>query len=269
MSRAKLYYVPGYAWHLTHRCHNKEYLLEQDCDKQNWITWVYRAMIKYGLRILNYAVTSNHIHLLVFDEGRRNVIPRSMQLAESRTAREYNLRTNKTGAFWDDSYHATAVETGAHLWKCLVYIDLNMVRAGVVKHPSDWAFCGFREIDTHQERPSGLIDLDLLKKLLQIKSAVGLRNNYREMIEQELRIGDMKRQAMWTDSLAVGDREFVDQIRGRLGIKVIHRQVAIESGSYILREPQSKYSYNSSKPRNFDMDSKNNLKSPNRVFRIS
>ncbi|MBW2072302.1 MAG: hypothetical protein JRI89_13745 [Deltaproteobacteria bacterium] len=41
---------------------------------------------------------------------------------------------------------ATAVESGEHLLRCIVYIDLNMVRAGVVNHPSQWSFCGYREI---------------------------------------------------------------------------------------------------------------------------
>lgn len=241
MSRGKLYYVPGYVWHLTHRCHNKEFLLEHDSDKQNWMHWVYRAMVKYGLRILNYAVTSNHIHLLVFDEGRRKVIPRSMQLAESRTAREYNLRNNRSGAFWDGNYHATAVDTGTHLWKCLVYIDLNMVRAGAVKHPADWEYCGYQEIHGTRNHESMLIDIDLLKKLLQIKNSSRLRTLYRDMIEKELRLGDMKRQAKWTESLAVGNEEFVDQIRGRLGIKVIYRQVCVDSGSHVLRESWPEY----------------------------
>jgi putative transposase len=28
----------------------------------------------------------------------------------------------------------------------MVYIDLNMVRAGVVDHPSEWPDCGYHEI---------------------------------------------------------------------------------------------------------------------------
>jgi len=43
-------------------------------------------------------------------------------------------------------YHATTVESGDHLARCLVYIDTNMVRAGVVSHPSQWSFSGYNEI---------------------------------------------------------------------------------------------------------------------------
>ena len=36
-----------------------------------------------------------------------------------RTAQEYNLRKNRKGAFWEDRYHATAVESKDHLLRCL------------------------------------------------------------------------------------------------------------------------------------------------------
>jgi len=80
-------------------------------------------------------VTSNQIHLLVVDDGDGDVIPRTMQLVAGRTGQEFNQRKDRKGAFWDDRYHATAKERGDHLFRCLVYIDLNMVRAGVVDHP--------------------------------------------------------------------------------------------------------------------------------------
>jgi len=83
-------------------------------------------------------VTSNHVHLLVVDDGERDVIPNSLKLVAGRTGQEYNQRKNRKGAYWKDRYHATAVESGDHLARCMVYIDINMVRAGVVDHPSQW-----------------------------------------------------------------------------------------------------------------------------------
>ena len=80
-------------------------------------------------------VTSTRIHLLVVDDGDGDVIPRTMQRVAGRTGQEFNQRKDRKGAFWDDRYHATAIERGDHLFRCLVYIDLNMVRAGVVDHP--------------------------------------------------------------------------------------------------------------------------------------
>jgi putative transposase len=71
--------------------------------------------------VLNYAVTSNHIHLIVKDDGAHNVIPRSIGLIVGRTAREYYQRKNRKGAFREDRYHSTAMETGEHLLQCKDY----------------------------------------------------------------------------------------------------------------------------------------------------
>jgi putative transposase len=61
---------------------------------------------------------SNHIHLLVVDDGDREVIPSSVQLVAGRTGQEYNERKDRKGAYWEDRFHATAVETGDHLARC-------------------------------------------------------------------------------------------------------------------------------------------------------
>ena len=102
-------------------------------------------------------ITSNHVHLLIKDTG-PNVIADSMQLIAGRTAQEYNQRKDRQGAFWEDRYHATAIEADEHLHRCLIYIDLNMVRAGVVSHPGEWAHSGYREI---QEPPKRYAVIDL------------------------------------------------------------------------------------------------------------
>jgi putative transposase len=97
--------------------------------------WLYEAKKLFHLRVLNYMVTSNHIHLLVINSGEK-VISKSLQLIAGRTGQAYNQRKGRSGGYWEDRYHATAIETGEHFIQCLVYIGLNMVRAGAGKHPS-------------------------------------------------------------------------------------------------------------------------------------
>ncbi len=147
MARAKRHFIPGHTWHITHRCHKKEFLFKFDKDKKRFIEWLFQAKKRYKLQILNYMITSNHIHLLVSDNAKnRNTIPDSIKLIAGRTAQEYNKRKKRKGAFWEDRYHATAVQDTEYLIQCMNYIDMNMVRAGVVKKPWDWEFCGLHEI---------------------------------------------------------------------------------------------------------------------------
>ena len=102
MPRGNRYYIPGLIWHITHRCHKKEFLLKFARDRKRWLRWLHEAKKRYGLRLLNYTVTSNHIHLLIQDAGGRDSLPRAIQLIAGRTAQEYNIRKNRKGAFWED-----------------------------------------------------------------------------------------------------------------------------------------------------------------------
>ena len=53
-------------------------------------------------------------HLFVRDNGGRDTIPRSIQLIAARTGQEFNQRKDRKGAYREDRYHATAVETDEH-----------------------------------------------------------------------------------------------------------------------------------------------------------
>jgi len=85
MPRANRHHLPGQAWHLTHRCHQKDFLLKFARDRKCWLHWLFEAKKRYGLCVLDYIVTSNHIHLLVV-EDRQASIAKSLQLIASRTA---------------------------------------------------------------------------------------------------------------------------------------------------------------------------------------
>jgi putative transposase len=255
MARANRHYIPGYVWHITHRCHKKEFLLRFARDRRGWLQWLFEGKKRFGTCILNYAVTSNHIHLLVKDGQEREIIPQTMQLIAGRAGQEYNQRKNRRGAFWEDRYHATAVEAGPHLIQCMVYIDLNMVRAGVVTHPLEWPFSGYNEIQTPRRRYS-LIDHDSLMDLLDIRSMEELKRSYRKWVGESLSRRDRDREARWTESIAVGSEAFVERTKAELGIRASGREVSGEEGVYELRERGIPYNVNFA-GKNADLKPKN------------
>jgi putative transposase len=61
MPRAHRNHLPGYVWHLTHRCHRRQFLLRFARDRRRWHRWLYEARKRYGLCVLNYTATSNHL----------------------------------------------------------------------------------------------------------------------------------------------------------------------------------------------------------------
>jgi len=133
---------------MTHRCHKKEFLLKFARDRRRWLQWLFEAKKRYGIRILNYMITSNHIHLLVVDGGGRDVILKSIKLVAGRTGQEYNQRKNRKGLFISAGatkgkklFDGTLLTVkyffdvlDMELWRSLLYRSLDF-EDDVLKHP--------------------------------------------------------------------------------------------------------------------------------------
>lgn len=234
MPRANRCYLPDHVWHVTHRCHKQEFLLHSKVDRLNWKRWLFEAKKRFGLTVLNYIATSNHIHLLVLSKG-ANEISKSMQLIAGRTAQEYNYRKERKGAFWEDRYHAVAIDTESYLFQCMVYIDLNMVRAGAITHPSQWDVAGYNEIQSLTvDEP--IIDIDQLAVYSDSRTYGELRKSHLEWHEQTVAAN-----CDWTDSIAIGSREFVADVQRKLGIGMRYRKIKNHGNYASLREVRGIY----------------------------
>jgi putative transposase len=239
MPRANRYFVSGRLWHITHRCHEREFLLKFARDRRAYLRWLFEAKKRFGLCVLNYVVTSNHIHLLISDTG-EGIIARSMQLIAGCTAQDYNRRKARQGAFWEDRYHATAVDADAHFKRCLVYVDLNMVRAGAVAHPREWEASGYREIQAPPKR-YGVIDIAALSALCGFSDIAQFQEAHQQWVESALEDSASVRDPCWSEAIAVGGRSFVEAIQHELGVKARYRDVREADGTYTLREPMIPY----------------------------
>jgi len=226
-------------WHITHRCHQREFLFKFARDRKRWLQWLFEARKRYGLTILNYMVTSNHIHLLVEDDE-ADAISKSLQLVAGRTAQEFNQRKSRKGAFWEDRYHATAIESGEHLLRCLVYIDMNMVRAGTVSHPSEWVHSGYHEIQSPPLRYA-LINRNRLVELNGLRDEAQLRSLHKEWIDQAVSEGNSSHQSKWSQAVAVGNESFVQKMKRELGFSAIGCKSMQDGSDHLLREPEAAY----------------------------
>jgi putative transposase len=168
------------------------------------------------------------------------VIPKSMQLIAARTGQEYNIRKQRKGAFWEDRYHASAIEQNSHLNRCLVYIDLNMVRAGVVDHPKVWPFCGYNEIQDPPNRYR-IIDLDSLVRLMGFTDLQSFQSAHKRWVEASLQVGEFGRESHFTESIAVGSQSFIGKVTKSLGFKAIGRSITGSNKHYQLRENVTKF----------------------------
>lgn len=144
------------------------------------------------------------------------------------------------GAFWEDRYQATAMESGNHLRQCLVYVDLNMVRAGVVDHPDQWRWGGYNEIQWPKE-PCRIIDNARLQRLLNSNTEEDLAEPYKQWVDSKLGI-KQTRQQHFSRSIAVGSEAFIAGVKEALGIRARGRNsVSGPDDGFHLKEPMPAY----------------------------
>ena len=108
-------------------------------------------MKRFDVCVYAFAITNNHVHVVAHTDDLAS-IPRMMHLAAGSTAKQYNLRKGHLDSLWEHPYQCTLVHGQKHLMNCLAYVDLNMVRAGAVKHPSQWRWCGYDELTGKRSR---------------------------------------------------------------------------------------------------------------------
>lgn len=117
---------------------------------------------------------------------------------------------------------------------------LNMVRAGVVAHPSEWAFSGYTEIQEPRQRYA-LIDYKRLPDLLGVHAHALLKDAYRRSLEESLRNGNHARDHKWSQTIDVGSKDFVEKTKEQLGIRAKRQKLLEMEDGYQLREPVAPY----------------------------
>lgn len=210
MQRHARILLPGHIYHLTHRCHNGSLFLRFDVARDEYRRRLWEAVRRFGILMLNYCLTSNHTRLLLKtrNPARISVFMRHL---EGEFAAHYNRQKHRRGAFWSGRYHATLIEDGGHCWNCMHYIDLNMVRAGAVDHPAQWFWCGFQEI-AGRRQSFRILDLKELRDFAGISDLDTLSCWYGANLDRVMKTSSRRREPHWTESIAVGSREFVHRI---------------------------------------------------------
>lgn len=242
MPRASDYLLAGYTYHLTHKCHNGSFLLKFVKDRDTYLRWLREGVRRYRVPVYGFCITSNHVHILAHAETKES-IGNLMRLAAGSLAKNYNTRKRRLGSMWQHPYDCTIVENGRHLRNCLLYISLNMVRAGVVSHPEQWRWCSHDELVGKRQRYC-LLDLDRLTERLGLEEFSQVQTWYKEALILKLQEGRMQREPFWTDSLAVGSPAFVEEMTRAFASR---RQLAVEArsesaeGVWTLREMPERY----------------------------
>ena len=137
MARLPRLTVPGYPHHIIQRGNNRQAIFASGADYEALLSMLEEHSVKSGVAIHAYVLMSNHFHLLATPETAAG-IPGMMQAVGRRYVRYFNQRQGRTGTLWEGRYKSTLIQAERYLLACMVYFDLNPVRAGLVGDPGDY-----------------------------------------------------------------------------------------------------------------------------------
>jgi putative transposase len=152
MARLPRLTVAGYPHHVILRGNNRQAIFVDDQDRQDLLAMLAEYAAVEQVDVHAYVLMDNHLHLLLTPR-KDGGMPRLMQALGRRYVRQFNRRHGRSGTLWEGRYRATLIESERYLLACMVYIDLNPVRAGMVAQARDhpWSSHG-HHIGIRQDR---------------------------------------------------------------------------------------------------------------------
>ena len=185
MPRRQRGWIDNACYHITHRCHNREFLFRYKKYRQFYVRQLYDMQKRYRIDVLDYIVTSNHVHLLL-TASKGWAISEGLRYLHGRIGQWHNKQLNSSGSFWSDRFHSTLIQNGSHFGKCLFYIDLNNVSR--------------------------------LLRVLEIPDIDKFREWHTLTLDEMLR-NELVRQPFWSEAFAVGDEEWLKNALEKAGRK--------------------------------------------------
>lgn len=129
--------------HITQRGINRWPTFLEDVDLAFYRLALYTASRESGCKVHAYALMTNHVHLLLTPTHALGP-SRLMQSLGRRYVRYFNDRYRRSGPLWEGRYRSAPIASDVHLLCTYRYIELNPVRASMVRHPAQYEWSSFR-----------------------------------------------------------------------------------------------------------------------------
>ena len=137
MARLPRLTLPGCPHHIIQRGNNRQAIFATTADYQTMLDLLAENASKFDVAVHAYVLMSNHFHLLATPHSAEG-LPQMMQAVGRRYVRYFNDSQHRSGTLWEGRYKSTLIQTERYLLACMVYIDLNPVRAGLVAQARDY-----------------------------------------------------------------------------------------------------------------------------------
>jgi putative transposase len=185
MPRRPRIIVPNTPQHVIQRGNNRQAYFYADEDYQFYLEWLKDYADKTECRIHAYVLMTNHVHLLVSTD-RAEGLGALMKALGQRYTQYVNKVYRRSGTLWEGRYKSCPIQAETYLLACQRYIELNPVRAAMVRHPAEYKW------SSYAANAQG--DINLITQPHGVYMAIGLNDSsrleaYCELFRYSLEIG--------------------------------------------------------------------------------
>jgi putative transposase len=129
--------VSGVPLHIVQRGNNRSGCFFSDLDRRFYLKCLREIAAVRRCEIHAYVLMDNHVHLLATPDAVGGVSAMMQDLGR-RYVRNVNSTHARTGTLWEGRFKSSLIDTERYLFTCHRYIELNPVRAGIVKDPGEY-----------------------------------------------------------------------------------------------------------------------------------
>ena len=217
MPRKRRFFIAGVPVHVVQRGNNREPIFFEDDDYRAYLNWMKEASEKYECSIHAYVLMTNHVHVLATPK-KTDSISRMMQYLGQHYFPYINYQYGRSGTLWEGCYKASLVEDEKYLMSCMRYIEMNPVRAGMVKHPKyyPWSSYGCNAYGRKSEM------ITPHPRYLSLAKEAGLRRKaYRDLFQlDDLEQDNIAIRQAWQTGTPLGNNRFKEKVEKVLITKV-------------------------------------------------
>ena len=202
MGREPFIHIPYGIYSVVGKCNNDEFLFS---DHEKFILYLQHLLLckkKLGFKIYDICCMHNHVHEL-FEVTQDLTLSMILHDVKGHFSRKFNVLFGRRGHFWRNKCFYKIVQDETYAFRSSYYYHWNPVRAGLVEHPREWPFSGYKfHMEGNKEGILGkLLDpipgLDTLEVILENSSTSRLERLLRDRKEQfigsEAYIEEMKK----------------------------------------------------------------------------
>lgn len=123
---------------------NRENIFQSKVQKNKYIKLINKYSEKYDVLIVAYCIMDNHAHLLTYSDNIHNI---SLCMKDINTgyAIYYNKTKDRVGYVFRNRFNSKPIYSQEYLFRCIKYIHLNPVKAGISKKEEDYEFSSIKE----------------------------------------------------------------------------------------------------------------------------